>query len=459
MQEPKCFEISFPGVEFDKLYPWAKENVPEKLHAHLYDHEDEIELRILFDSKTHFGDKFGRWMTDIKFKKFGSYLQVHEVERNERLLKIDLCNSALLKSSFGGNQFEDGFEYVSIKLDTVKYYFKPRIEEPSNGEFYFTDAGFKMVEDYYAPLFGWDGEFKINRMDDMDSFYPIGKADFRPEFNFSYHDNKGHESVTINKEPKLNFTYREAVTEEEAILYGDIIALLSSFFFHTQIDYLIKKIYLPEHNIVIRKIHPKSCNVRKRNLSGFGIHGDFDEFLKKDWASKTFENKEKLIRIITQFNQSHVVDPYSKFMVRFNIIEVANTLSKNSTTKFNKIPDKQKRKQKEEEALSLVLETIDPNDHLDFTKKWKSCFDNHLIYRPMKEALVAFLEQEGLKVEEFPISFKRLTDIRNDIVHGSMEEVEPDELENANTLLYRLNGILILNLLGINEWKLDTKFY
>jgi hypothetical protein len=50
-----------------------------------------------------------------------------------------------------------------------------------------------------------------------------------------------------------------------------------------------------------------------------------------------------------------------------------------------------------------------------------------------------------------------LYQLRNNIIHGSIEKVNAEELRKANILLYRINGILILNLMGIKDWKLKLK--
>jgi hypothetical protein len=49
-----------------------------------------------------------------------------------------------------------------------------------------------------------------------------------------------------------------------------------------------------------------------------------------------------------------------------------------------------------------------------------------------------------------------LKELRDNITHGSIDKVDAEFLQNSNRLLYRINGILILNLIGINEWKLNT---
>jgi hypothetical protein len=75
----------------------------------------------------------------------------------------------------------------------------------------------------------------------------------------------------------------------------------------------------------------------------------------------------------------------------------------------------------------------------------------------MKNQLVSFLESQNLEPDTFPITIKVLKDLRNNITHGSVEKVDIELLRKANILLYRISGILILNLMGIKDWELDIK--
>jgi hypothetical protein len=78
-----------------------------------------------------------------------------------------------------------------------------------------------------------------------------------------------------------------------------------------------------------------------------------------------------------------------------------------------------------------------------------------LLFLSGKEGVVAFFTRRWY---QFKQSLKaKIKDIRDKLTHGSINKINHDQLEIANILLYRITGILILNLLGINEWTLDTK--
>jgi hypothetical protein len=80
-----------------------------------------------------------------------------------------------------------------------------------------------------------------------------------------------------------------------------------------------------------------------------------------------------------------------------------------------------------------------------------------LKYKPIKSPISELLVNNSIVPDDLPITINRLTEIRNKLVHGSINSVQQDELENATRLIYRITGILILNLMGIKEWKLDTR--
>ena len=157
------------------------------------------------------------------------------------------------------------------------------------------------------------------------------------------------------------------------------------------------------------------------------------------------------------FNQSHIVDSSSRFLICYNIIEICNYGSKHSEEKFKQILKGKIQQKKYNEALQLLLLTIDPIDHKDFSNKWKSLSGN-LVKKPMKSPLLSFFEKQNLNPSSFPISVNGIKELRDNIIHGSIDKIDYDLLEKANILLYRITGILILNLIGIYEWELNTEF-
>jgi hypothetical protein len=462
MSEFHCLDIEFPDVDFNLYFIKAKTEVKQIHHAHLYTRQDEIELRIFYEDSSYFGEKLANWLSSIDSKKFGSFIKVNLTQNhtNERLQKIDLSDTQLSGISNGSNYYEGDEKYVVVKIDTVKFYWNPNEENKNTAEFYLDDKGFRIVQPFYGifsskTFFKNDGKFEINRMKGSTKFYKLGKSSFRPEFNVYSKDNKKDRTASIIKEPKIQFKYQKEITEKESIFYGNIVLMLASFYHHIKIDYTVRRIHLAESTITIKNIEQKNYFDTSGSLWGFEIHWNFNKFLQSSWQKETIKNFELISKAVTLFNQSHLVDNSSAFLIRYNIIEICDKQKQNKE-KFTLLLSKSQRKTKQKEALEKLLETIKTDEHGAFKERWGN-IQTLLQNKPMKNQLVSFLESQNLDPTTFPIDIRELKELRNNITHGSIDKVDLEQLRKANILLYRISGILILNLMGIKEWKLNTE--
>ncbi|HPL02225.1 MAG TPA: hypothetical protein PLE59_01750 [Bacteroidales bacterium] len=461
MNEFHCLDIEFPDVDFNSYYTRGKTEIEKIHHAHLYANDEKIELRIFYDDQTYFGEKLITWANNIDPKKFGSFIkaEVTNNDTNKRLQKVDLSEATFFSSTISTSYYESENKYVIVRIDTVKFYWNPVEDKNNTGEFYLDDKGFRVVEPFYSVLLPkkWDkndGNFNIRRMKGSKKFYKLNKCTFRPEFNFVAKDDRENRTATITKEPKIQFKYQNGITEKEAIFYGDVVLMLASFYYHIKIDYILRRIHLPENTITIKNIEQKNFYNIIGNLRDFEIDWDFNKFLQESCQTETIKNFTLLSKAIKLFNQSHLVDNSSAFLIRYNIIEICDK-QKRKNIKFKLALDKNQTKEKQDEALKILLETININEHEDFKKRWQSVLAN-LQYKPMEKQLVSFLESQVKNTNTFPVSIKDLIKLRNNITHGSIDKVDVELLRKANILLYRISGILILNLMGIKDWKLNT---
>jgi hypothetical protein len=455
MSSVHCFEISLPNIDLDSYFT-GHHKVESSHHAHLVCTENEIEIKIFYDPKTMFGHRFRQWASKVKWQNFGAMFKLQE-EKNKELQKIDLSQSSLLKILTGSNQYEGDKQFVRLLFDSVKLYWEPNEENLNTAEFYFNDAGFDVVKGYYAVLFN-DGEgFEISRMNGLSDFYTIEKSRYRPEFNFWVRDSRNSRLAEIVKEPKIQFQYPENISELDALKYADTICLITSFFFHSRFYFILSRIHLKDYTITVKKVQdPREKGEHYGNLWAFGCDLNFDLFLKSDWQSYALSNFSKLEKSIKMFIQATSVDESSKFLLLYNIIEVCMSGIKPSAEKFEILTDESDKEIKYTEALALLLQTIKKEDHENFITKWQSV-KLKLAYKPMKSPLKEFLEDQGFNPSEFPISLNDLKWIRDKITHGTVSGVTPKNLDDANILLYRIAGILILNILGIKDWKLDAQ--
>jgi hypothetical protein len=455
MKDYDCLDIEFPTVDFNP-YHIKCDSVSKIHHAHLYaDSNDEIVLRIFYEDKTYFGEKLSTWAGTIDWKKFGSFIQVKNVSNNDRLRKIDLSEAELRGIQSSSSNYEGGKRYVVVKIDTAKFYWSPVPEKINTAEFYLNDAGFRVVKPFYSILFGFDGKFNISRMDGMDNFFTLGKSEFRPEFDTYSNDSKNNKVATIVKEPKIEFKYKEPVTEGEAIFYGEVVLTLASFFHHIKIDYTLRRIHLPEHTITIKKIERKNYLETGGGLWGFGIIGELNKFLQTNWQQGLMTNFSTISKAVTLFNQALLVDSTSSFLIRYNIIEICDKI-RPEKVKFNFATNEEERKKKFEESLNILLQTINTDEKEQFKVRWNNV-QELLQNKPMVNQLVTFLKSQNLNPDEFPIKVKELKELRDQITHGSVSNIDIELLRKANILLYRISGILILNLMGIKDWKLTKE--
>jgi hypothetical protein len=462
MSEFHCLDIEFPDVDFSPYYIKSKKKIDKIHHAHLFARTDEIELRIFYDDESYFGEKLSVWSDSIDYKKFGSFIKVEATENhtNESIQKIDISEAKLCDLSNGPEYYEGDKKYVIVKIDTVKFYWNPNEEKKNTAEFYIDEKGFRVVEPFYGglrpkSLFENDGKFEINRRNDSNKFYELGISTFRPEFNFISKNKRKERTATITKEPKFQFKYNEGITVKEAIFYGDVVLMLVSFYHHIKIDYTLRRIHLPENTITIKNIEEKNYLDRNGGLRGFGIIGGLNKFFELSWQKETVKNFELLSKAITLFNQSLLVDNSSAFLIRYNIIEICG-----KTSIDNGIWNFTLKNDELDKFFSVIRESIsniiDATEQEHFNNKWNS-IQNIIKSKSLRKQLEDSLTKNDINVESLPIRTSKIVQLRNSITHGSLDKVNNEDLRKANILLYRICGILILNLMGIKDWKLNTE--
>lgn len=462
MAKNYCLDVEFINIDSSNFFMKGETKVSKVHDAHLTLSDNEIELKIFFDPRSYFDDKFTDWIGEISRNKFGSFLRIElsKKDSNHGLQKVDLSETTLIGYKTSTRNITNGQSYIILKLDTVKLYWSPFDAEVQVGQFYLGEQGFKVLESFYSVLFPktWgedDSHFEIGRMSSAKEYYNLGKSKFRPEFDFILQDDLTTKTATITKDPKIKFYYKNGITEKEAIHYGDVVLLLASFYHHRKIEYTFRTIYLPEHTIQIKNVEQKKLINNNANLRSLGIKGDFNKFLQLSWETQTLKHFPLLSKAVELFNQSVLVDNTSAFLIRYNIMEICNKQQGNKD-KFTRILSKNEEKRKQAEALKILLETKHEKEHDEFKKRWESV-QSRLQEKPMANQLALFLESQDLDPKTFPLKFKDLKNLRNEITHGSAKSVQSEELRKANILLYRICGILILNLMGIKNWKFDTE--
>ena len=422
MSDYHCLEIEIIDVDFDSYYIKSEIEISKTFHAHLYTEKEDIELKIFYSNKSYLGEKLMTWISKIDLGKFGTYIKVELTKNhtNNRLQRVDLSGARFIGVAKSTNYYEDGKYYILVKINTVKLYWNPVEHNQNTAEFYLDAKGFSIVEHFYNSLlpetfYKNDGKFEIRRRNDSSEFYKLEKSTFRPEYNFVSKDNQAERVATVTKEPKIQFIYEEGVTESESVLYGDIVLMLASFYHHIKIDYVLRRINLPDNTIVIKNVERKKLFDAKGDLGDFGINWDFNKFLQSSWQEKTVKNFTLLSKIIALFNQSHLVDSHSAYLIRYNIIEICD-IGKQANVKFEHILSPEQTKAQQDKALTNLLETINKSEHEQFKKRWQHV-QELLQNKPMTNRLVSFLISQNLDPETFSVKFTDLKKLRDNITH------------------------------------------
>jgi hypothetical protein len=331
------------------------------------------------------------------------------------------------------------------------------LEKSNTAEFYLNNAGFKAVKSFYTPLIQTEkGEFSFKRMNGMDIFYNIGKGKFRPEFNFCIKDDKSKSETKIIKEPKFQFIYNESIEEEEALKYGEIVRILTSFYFHSNVGYTLTRIHLEKNTITIKKICESNYRESNGNFWIFNSFWYFDKLLSSDWQKSSLANYDKLVNVVSRFLHATEVYDSSKFLIYYSIIEYLKATDSVIKSEFSFAGTKNDRAKLYNKAIEELLEIVIKSEQEEFKAKLTS-LKSDLKFRPMKRPLEEFLLKKKIEIKDCQINFNKLVEIRNSLIHGSSKSILSDELDKANKLLYRICGILILQLMGVNEWELDLE--
>lgn len=219
------------------------------------------------------------------------------------------------------------------------------------------------------------------------------------------------------------------------------------------IDYTVSKIRFVENTIITKKIEKKVGLNSPGNFFGLRNFWKFDDVMNSDWQKSALDNHEKLTVVISRFLHAKDVYDSSKFLIYYSIIEYLKGLDKEIKTEFSLIEKKEKNT-KCNEAINILIELV-PKEEIEEFKIKLDSIKGDLKYRYMRHPLEEFLSKNNIQLKNCSINIKKLIAIRNSLIHGSSKVINYDEIEKANILLYRITGILILKLIGINEYKLD----
>ena len=441
-----CLEIKFNTK-------WSDD---EFYHAHLYLNPEKIELRVYFDSSTRLAFKFMSWLSyNDDYEKINSYTEFKIYEKEEELTGLNFSNSKLIGAT--SEQTDNHGDYFTIILDQITVS-KPIEDDYTNSaKIFLNNQGFELVKNYYSVLFGLgDGNFEIKRMRGMDSFYKLGHSKFRPEFEFPSSDKRDNNEPKIKKVPIIKYQLRDNLTEEEVINYINISCKITSFYHRVKIDFNFAIINLKEKKILVYKTLGKEYVQKTYSLTSFlNVKHRLDGFLKLDWSENYLANQSKLDKAIDSFVQARLLDENSKFLLLYNTLEICMKGYSYKSEQFNLVVNSKVKDEIYNDALEILKKTINSDEYVDFKIKWETV-KKKLSFKPMKSHLEDFIKENKIPINEFKIPLSRLKEIRDKLMHGSTNSIKHDEISAANTQLFKIDVILIFNILGIKEWEFNA---
>lgn len=444
MKDFYCLEIRFNEAIIEDR-SW--------LHSHLKIDQDEIELKVFYSGEIDISRKYFEWSSNNKdWNKLSLYSEIKISSSENELLDVNTEDSKItgLKS---GEIDANGNYYLTILLDSIVIS-KPPVSELNNtARILLNEQGFDLVKGFYSIFTQVKKDvFDIQRMNGMETFYRIEKSKFRPEFEFNTSDNTNNPKPYIEKVPIIKFQLHNLASEDQVLNYFTIACKITSFYLGINVDYFQGEINLKNKRVLVFKKLKKQINQNISSLNHFLDVRGTDGFLKLEWQNGFFENQEKIIRSINNFITARLLDKNSKFLVLFNTIEICMNGFKPKAKKFELAVSKKEKSKVYKKAYQILESTIVEEDLSDFKNKWENVKKN-LVYKPMDSPLKQFLIDNNIDVDRLNISITKMKNIRNNIIHGSLEKVDKNELEEANFQLFRINTIIIFNLLGINNWK------
>lgn len=455
-------QIQFTDININDYANYGAK-VPNTLDGLFKINKDFITLEIFYENDTAFSHKFHQFLYTTNLCKATNHIKI-AIDQEESdytdLIEIDLSKSTILKTEHKKTEHKAERDRICVFFDVcIMHYRNTDSYYTNSAELFLNENGFKMISNFYG-LFGWNSneQLEIKRMNNVDEWYPLRNGFFKTKFSYRMIDDRNEKISTIEKIPYIEIRYSHIKSIEEVVEDTSIILSLSSFYHQTKIDYTVNRIFLNNRRIEYRKVNPKTIDYGKTlGLAPFKIYDDFHTFLKSDWQSHFLENKKKLIKAIELFNQSILVDDSSKFLIRYNILEICFQNENESKNEFNFIHNEATIRTRFNDAFEIIKEVVHPDEHELFLKKWIGLYDK-LKFKAMGNSFEKFLIAQGIPVNKFPIKFPKLKRLRDKITHGSLRSIDSESIEIANRLLYRITGILILNLIRNKKWTFNEVF-
>lgn len=418
---------------------------PYVFKANLKIYSDNISLNTTDILDVPVERQFLDWLNDRSNDKIRKSIKIIKILGNNDVNEINFFDANLIRYRYSGtwNLFIFDFDAVTI-VNEVE-------DERNFATCKLNNIGFKLVSNFYSLLsYEEDDRFKVGKL-------PYDRIQTKsytiePFFEYDYHSSKNEVDIKITKVPYLKLDFSESISYVKAKETIDVFVHGCTFFMHSTLDYNILNIQLNKRKYSTYKVIQDSKLSNVIGFMTFGYKIKPKDFLQKPWILDAMKNAELLKIIVPMFIQSMAVRQRTRFLIRYNIMEICKggiNYEKESFT-FNKSTE-----QAFKSSLDSIKQTLPIDERKDFEVRWKD-LKKLIVFKPMKSEMEKFLLNKGFPLEDFPIEFSKITEIRNKLVHGSKNSYSDKYLEKINYLMYRLSGTLILDLIGFKDWEFNT---
>jgi hypothetical protein len=442
------FDIQFDIIDLDQ-YLTSSKKLSQLFKCKLFTDEEVIRLEVYYRIEENLLEKLFAWIRNNGWDSLPKTIICKNENKNYFLKKLSFQDSEII--SINGRQKLDKSEgVIELCFDSLVYIWNPNGEKVNSGKFYLNELGFDLVKKYYSPFFPGDNAFKINRFEGTGDFYKYKNLKIRPEFDFGLKDNRDLAETIITKNPMFYIEFDSQDDINEIIDDLDFVLKLSSFYFHQNIEFRYINIYLKDYTISRKKI---SKHNKIQIEPGFMLANCFisyEEYLTKALGKDLNAKAERLTKAIELIHQSLLVIGRSNFLLRFNAMELFNN-EKAENMKFSYVCEDDKLGESFDKALAILLQNVCESDKDEYKMRFNQ-LKNNMRFKSMKNAIKTFIEKQNVTLSDLGVEINKIISLRNSITHGS-NDIDLKIMEEANIELLKLNYIIILNQLGIHDWK------
>ncbi len=448
-------EIKIDNLD-DELKLKNVKPVAQYFHADLFLEKNYILLKIYYDDKTYFGDKYIYWQQkDENSNSFLKKINIISINSPKRVKNINFSHSKVIWYQLGSNNYQNGVKFIPIKLNQIEIEYNPvypKKRKNFSSEIFLSDNAIKIFNEFHtinAFISNKDSWISNNCRKEFQKF---GELEFRLDyFNETKFDEYGENTIIVRK-PFINIKhqnlsfeiFKKYVTIFQSLftLYGGVEIGIKFFRHHCKIS---------TYTMTYENEHTKLFNSNK--ILHFKKHIDIYELISKSTPS-ILETPSFLAEIVKMYNLSRISTGSTEFLLLFSIIEKLRNKLLNTKTvkeKFDFIISNKMINIFILEKLTEIEDKIKTVEQKNIFRKIKNNKLGNIKYLPQTNQFEIFFMKSNIDLENYQLSMSNILSIRNDIFHGRLIADDDIELKILNKKMGNLTLDLIFKYLNVNN--------